>query len=444
MKQQDRRAFLKTSAGFAATLMSGRCWSIQQPESKKMSVVFRPYRPDRTVGKVSCVTPNDGFYLNSFYDVCPFSPSQRYLAVTHFPFQHRQPRVGETADVCIIDLENQTIETVYSTKGWGFQLGANLNWGQTDRHLYTNDIIDGQAVCVRLDLQSGRTKAFSGPMYHLAPDESSVVGFPLDLINATQQGYGVPVDWNNIPQLKEKVAADQGIWKTDLKTNRKILLKSIADLYAHAQDKDMIGDATFYMFHTKFNAQATRISQVFRGWVMEGGRKRYKPMLFTFDPNGDNVQLAVRHKLWAPGGHHPNWHPDGDHIIMNCKPDGKNMRFCRFRYDGNAFHVISEKHPGGGHPSVTPNGKYLVTDAYVGEDIVPDNKEVPIRLLDTISDEVAVICHMYTLGRKDDIGHGTLRLDPHPAWSRDYKKVCFNGAPQGKRQVFIADLAEVV
>jgi Tol biopolymer transport system component len=129
---------------------------------------------------------------------------------------------------------------------------------------------------------------------------------------------------------------------------------------------------------------------------------------------------------------------------MNLKPDGRQMRFCKFRYDGEDFQTISDKHPGGGHPSVTPDGKYLVTDSYVGERIVPENKEVPIRLLDTISNEVAVICHIYTLGRKGDTGHGTLRLDPHPAWSRDFKKVCFNGAPQGKRQVFIADLTGVV
>lgn len=126
------------------------------------------------------------------------------------------------------------------------------------------------------------------------------------------------------------------------------------------------------------------------------------------------------------------------------KPDRKQMRFCKFRYDGEDFQTISDKHPGGGHPSVTTDGKYLVTDAYPGESVVPDNKQVPIRLLNTVSDEMAVICHMYTLGRKDDIGKGTLRLDPHPAWSRDFKKVCFNGAPNGRRQVFIADLTDVI
>ena len=36
------------------------------------------------------------------------------------------------------------------------------------------------------------------------------------------------------------------------------------------------------------------------------------------------------------------------------------------------------------------------------------------------------------------------KLDPHPVWSHNYKKVCFNGAPEGVRQVFIADLDKVI
>lgn len=35
---------------------------------------------------------------------------------------------------------------------------------------------------------------------------------------------------------------------------------------------------------------------------------------------------------------------------------------------------------------------------------------------------------------------GTLRCVPHPCWSRDGKRVWFNGAPDGTRQVFIVDL----
>jgi len=124
---------MKTSAGLVALAPRERCWSVALPAEDKRSFAFRPCRPGRTVGKVTCVTPAHGFYLQMFYDVCPWSPSRRHLAVTRFPFQDREPRPGETADVCIIDLHGRTIETVYRTKGWGFQLGANRHWGTTDR-----------------------------------------------------------------------------------------------------------------------------------------------------------------------------------------------------------------------------------------------------------------------------------------------------------------------
>lgn len=61
----------------------------------------------------------------------------------------------------------------------------------------------------------------------------------------------------------------------------------------------------------------------------------------------------------------------------------------------------------------------------------------PIRLINLSTQEEVYLCTVFT---DVDSDNETLRIDPHPVWSRDYKKVCFNGAPEGKRQVFIADL----
>ncbi len=148
----NRRKFLKTSAGLLATGVLPGCWSVSRPTPKKTKFSFRPYRPGETLGAVTCVTPGDGSYIQTYYDVCPFSPSQRYLAVTRVPCQDRIATFGETADVCVIDLREQTIATVYTTKSWGFQTGANLNWGATDQHLYNNDVIGVMEVCVQIDL----------------------------------------------------------------------------------------------------------------------------------------------------------------------------------------------------------------------------------------------------------------------------------------------------
>jgi Tol biopolymer transport system component len=68
-------------------------------------------------------------------------------------------------------------------------------------------------------------------------------------------------------------------------------------------------------------------------------------------------------------------------------------------------------------------------------------EEVPIRLIDTVRNREQKVTTMFALG---SVNPSVLRLDPHPAWSRDGRKICFNGAPDGRRQVFVADLASLL
>lgn len=440
-----RRNFLKTSAGFIAINSVPGVFFIQKDPDQSKKFKFRDYQKKTSLGQVKIVTPDDGFYIQTFYDICPFSPSQKYLAVNKFPYQGKTIKYGDTCDICIVDLENETIEKVYSTKGWAYQLGANLNWGKTDRHLYTNDIIDNKAVCVRIDIETKEIKAFAGPMYHIAPDESAVLGFPLDLINgfqngkSTQMGYGVPV-YKKFEEIKG-APKDQGLWKTDLRTNNKKLLVSLKEAYA-AIDNPYYEDANCYFFHTKYNKQGTRVLQVFRG-VFPGSTK-YHPTLLTFKPDGSKIQIAVTQEQWSKRGNHPNWHPDGERIVMNLTPawlGEEEMHFCIFNHSGDDFKLLSKKHLGSGHPSVNPDTSYLISDYYVGEYKRLGYEGSPIRLINLNTDEEEAICTVFT---DLDIQNSTFRIDPHPAWNRDYKKVCFNGAPGGNRQVFVADLTDVI
>jgi hypothetical protein len=436
----NRRNFVRSSAGCLAAAVMPGLWSCRRAVSNSKRYNFTSYRPGRFLAPITRVTPDDGFYVHTYYDVCPFSPSQRYLAVTRLPYQDRIPVLGDMAEVCVIDLEQQTIETVYRTKSWGFQTGANLNWGATDRYLYTNDVFDSDAVCVRIDLQSGETKAFAGPMYHMAPDESAVIGFPLELLDITQQGYGVPAkDPSNFRRLPPGASKTEGIWRTDLKSNEKKLLVSLADVSAKIPEPPPRKDGTFYFWHSRFNYQGTRILQVLRclfpdGW---GGRNA---MAFTYDADGSDIRHTPSWPVWGHGGGHPNWHPDGEHVIRNLSPDGKNRRFCQLRYDGTEFTVLSEKIPGGGHPRIEPTGKYIVTDAFPHRD---GRQFVSLRLVNVAADEGEEICAIPTVDR-DKVEHPVFRLDGHPAWSPDYKKVLFQAAPEGARQLFLADLSKAV
>ena len=455
-----RRNFIKNSAlaGSLATLplvgsnvgagTDGSAVVASGTRGTKSKYDFKRYRETATMVPIHKVTPDDGYYLHTFYDICPWSPSQRYLTCTKFPFQDREPGPRDEAQICLIDMKDKTLTELYSTTGWGFQLGANVQWGATDRYLYFNDQVDGEGVCVRLDLETGKAEPLAGPMYHVAPDDSAVVSFPLDLINATQSGYGYAMDPARMRTLKPGAAKDEGIWRTDLKTGNKTLLVSLAQAYEvlPESDKKRFEGGTFYFFHSKFNPQSTRILQVFRCMMPNagtefgiGGTGVFKPMLVTFNSDGSDIKLALSNEVWGKGGHHPNWHPDGEQILMNLKLDYDRIKFCTFRADGSDFKVLSETVEGSGHPSFHKNGRFIITDVYPDQDFASKSKEVPIRLVDIESQTEQHLCYVFTLGMPNA---NVLRIDPHPAWSRDYTRVCFNAAPEGRRQVYVADLSE--
>ena len=112
------------------------------------------------------------------------------------------------------------------------------------------------------------------------------------------------------------------------------------------------------------------------------------------------------------------------------------MRFCQIRYDGSQRKIRSEILEGGGHPSIEPTDRYLITDDDSNGD------KVIIRLVDFQTQKQQIICSLPTINRFS-IKEPSLRLDAHPVWNRDYKKFCFQAAPEGIRQLFIADLSEM-
>jgi hypothetical protein len=455
-----RRDFLfKTSAGYGALMLLPGFWKIMINKPVKTSYDFKPYRPGKTLAPVVKITPDDGFYINTFYDVTPWSPSQRYIALTELPYQQKKPRWGDKATVCVVDLHKQTMEKVYETKGWAYQVGANVQWGNaSDRYLYANDVIDYQPVCVRIDLETYEVVAYAGPKYDLSPDERYVISADLRNMDLHQYGYSIPAfpgKWP-IPFTREDMP-HQGLWRTDLKYNQKELMVPLDRFFEASSDQEFYKEGIWYLFHSKYNMQNTRILQVFRCQIDGRGRNA---SLFTMDPDGDDLTEALSREKWnqrarlGGSGNHPNWHPDGEHVIMNCIPRWlgyEDMLFCKFRYDGSDFQVLSEKHLGSGHPSMEPSSRYLVTDAYIKQEYVVIDNEVPIRLIDLHNDEEHILCtvandvggggEMYT--PEDRITGGSQhKLDPHPAWSRDYKSICINGAPEGARQVFLLDVSQ--
>ena len=102
--------------------------------------------------------------------------------------------------------------------------------------------------------------------------------------------------------------------------------------------------------------------------------------------------------MWGADGGHPNWHPDGQHLIRVMKV-GDAKRLCQFRYDAADFQVLGEKILGGGHPTFEGGGRFIVTDDY--QDGSP--QQVVIQLIDMQREQLETVCTLPTMPHGDKI-----------------------------------------
>jgi hypothetical protein len=401
---------------------------------------------------VHCVTPGQTGFIHRYYDSSPFSPSGRYMALTRLPFEDRLPQPGDVAEIFVVDLASGARRQVADTRGWDVQLGAQVQWGADDRSLYFNDLEVGtwRPFGVRLDPQSGDRKRLEGTVYSMSPDGRWTASPCLLRTAVTQRGYGVVVPRDRIP-ANHGASLEDGIYLTSTETGESRLLVSIDRICREAlpplpQARLEKGD--FFGFHVKWNPQGTRLMFVLRwlprSWLPWRRKKSYGlKQVITMDADGGNIRVAVPAALWSKGGHHPNWCPDGDHILMNLNPKGDGLRFTRLQHDGSGIEVLAAPVRGSGHPTMHPNERHVVSDAYTTEPVAFGDGTAPIRLVDLAAATDTTLVRIRTEPFAER-ARGALRVDPHPAWDRTYTRIAFNACPEGRRQVFVADLGNTL
>jgi len=405
---------------------------------------------------VYCCTPGEGRIIHRFFDTSPLSPGGRFLGLTRFPFEDRSPKPGDTADVVVVDLWNGQEFTVHTTSAWGSQLGAQVQWGRCDDYLFCNDMTaDWKPFGVRYGLESQEVRFLDGAIYSVNSEGTLAVSPCLLRTGRTQLGYGVMAPDSAVP-VNHGVSSDDGVYLTDLETGESRVLVSIQAIVGGIPglNDSRYRNGTFYVFHTKWSPDSSRIMVILRWTPQEKPRRwwqKSKPaskatmrkFVLTVAADGSDPRMAISDEQWARGGHHPNWCPDSRHVMMNLNLDGGGIKFAMADLNGAEIRLLHPSAGGSGHPSLHPGGRYLLTDAYPGEPYGYGDGTVPIRLVDLKTGEEQVLVRIqsrpaYVGGRKE------MRVDAHPAWDRSGNYVIFNGCPDGTRRVYIADVSSII
>ncbi len=379
----------------------------------------------------------DGKIIHRFFDTSPVSPSGRYVALFRMPYENKEPQAGDEGSVVIVDLLNGKERTVASSKGWETQLGANVQWGNTDNDLYYNEVDskEWKAFAVKLNIFSGKKTRLNGTVFMVSPDGRNLASYNLISSRRAQGGYGVVLPDSLTPK-NIGVPENDGVYITNTRTGKTTMIVSIADIYEKAIPSIRITNASdyeYYCFQVKWNPQGTKLLTTVQ-WSPAGGGERRRAVI-TFNADGSDIRTAITPEQWARGGHHVNWCPDGQYISMNLNVDNDpGIELIKARYDGTDLHTVFKT--GSGHPSINPHHPHIIiTDAYYNEKVSYGDGSVPLRFIDLNKQTDSNIVRMPVVKAMS-----IYRVDLHPAWDRSSKFVVFNGFAGGTRNVFIADL----
>ena len=408
--------------------------------------------------------------IHRFFDSSPVSPSGKYITLTEFNDDTSLPSLGDFSFVIVIDLESGKEVYRKKTYAWDTQLGAQAQWGAKDEELFFNDmdIKYWRPYGVKVNIFTRVEYTLKGTIYMVSPDGKISLTPCLKKIGYIQKGYGVNVPISEV-ELKPGLSESDGVFIIDNSTGNKQLLlniKQITSAIFTEKELSKMEKGYFFCFHLKWNPQGTKIMLVLR-WLNNIGTKKSKNFLITFNSDGSNIKLAVSPKRWGLG-HHPNWCPDGENIIMNltfndyrfivpsvinfCErvarklgvmvyTNAQALRLSMFSFEGGAFNNISGKYYGSGHPTFNEKGGYSLTDSYPSERVAFSDGTVPIRAIKLGGSREDTVIRIATKPSYNG-PKGEWRIDPHPAWSNNYRYFVFNPAPDGIRQVFIADMKD--
>lgn len=379
---------------------------------------------------------SSGKIIHRFFDTSPISPSGKYIALFRFPSELESPKPGDAGNVVLVNLKTGREEVVAKSRGWEMQLGANVQWGRTDKELFFNDVdtSNWQAFAVRLNPFNGTSSRMGGTVFMISPDGKKLASYNLAKSRFAQVGYGVVVP-DSITRRNYGAVDSDGIYITNVKTGKCNRIVTIRDIYEKSVPSVAIDnpqDFEFYCFQVKWNPQGTRLLTTLQ-WTPKGGVRQRA--VITMRSDGTGIRTAITNEQWSKGGHHVNWTSDGEHLSMNLNVDGKpGIEIITVKFDGSDLKTVYGA--GSGHPSFHPKGlPFIITDAYAGEMPLSSGK-TPIRLINFKTQKEINIAEIDL----PPIKAFEFRVDAHPAWDRSGRFVIFNGTVNKTRCVYVADL----
>lgn len=341
------------------------------------------------------VSPPEADAVISYFQQCPESQDGKKIAYTIF----HQP---DSMEVVVKNIASGKIQSVNKIKGQARHSGTHPVWADNETLIYGSP---SEYEVYHHNIKTGKIKKYPGGQISDYSDVNNKLLFINKNIN------------NGLV----------GIYMLDFTTNEISCLVSIQNLVPLQEEIGTKNPVEHWRIdHPYWSPDGKKIN--FQIKTKKDKSTKEDDYIFYCDENGKNIHFIGRKPM------HVQWW-DNESVFGHDWFDKMDYHMRRYDLHGNLLEEISGP---GCHGAVSPNRQWVVTESWYGSDpikvfLYKRGKTKPEKLL---FQQAAVV---------NGIKFWEVRSHIHPAFSRDGKKVYFNGqGKDGKSKVWCYDLSEFV
>lgn len=376
--------------------------------------------------KAELISPEEWFGIESsnrptffgYFDKTPWSQDMR-KAVFH------EIRTDDLVNICVYS--SNGITRIGSTPLWNYQQGAMCQWHPSrSKQIIYNDVVDGEWGA-RIVTDHG--------------DEVGRINFPIQVIHPTAN-KGLSLNYKRLDRIRPEYGYSEpttvfsatqsykkdGIWSVDLSTGETSLLISLATLRNY-EPRTVMQNADHKVNHALYSPNGNRFVFMHR-WI--GSNGKYS-RLYVADDKANDLDLLLDNQIVS----HYCW-VDNENLLVWGRTDSfEDCYFILNTTDGSYEKFGSSELDvyGDGHPSLSPDRKWVVVDTY-------PNRERQRSLLLIPRDGSRII----------EVGRffapleysGKNRCDHHPRWSPDGSMISIDSAHSGERRTYFVKVDEII
>lgn len=218
--------------------------------------------------KIVPATHGPRHHFFGFHDLVAVNQGGDKLLSLEVETINRPPLPGEKANVGYVDINTHEFVLLGQTNAFNYPQGARQQWIDSRLFIVNNQVGDHWGADIYDTVEKRFVKSIDNTCHCLSMDKRTAYGINYARLHRLGgYGYiGLPD-----PTADEEAPTDDGIYATDLETNKTRLLISINDVANCMPESSSHNGVHHFVTHPVLSPDGKRIAFLHRFWLSDGG-----------------------------------------------------------------------------------------------------------------------------------------------------------------------------